>query len=1256
MPVSTAEISADKSNNTDGKDTPPNLISIKMQTGERSTDLALEQNVCKEASSQPLQIQGGINAAEKSPSSPVTVNDDEIKVDMKANKKKFEKEIIPGQMYLHRSNESSTEANLPRITSVIMKSKSCVDVQGNSTIVISAIENTRCNKDLEPKKVNIQMEEKSAASEGNVSLFDKSKCEKEGLVLKDSHRASFTAAVIGRMRETAKKIFLDQVASDKEKNDKEGPNSTSQNCSLKNNERDELVLVNKKESIVNPKSVVPYFNGTTVKAGKSQSFINGSNAEENEKIVKTVRKNCGREDNDLIEAAIVTTEADGIKRLLIESKADRKSEEPQLPGSNPSSSGCNFSLNPRTANDTDVSGVDGGDKESTRIKNDRNLECKNITEGKSSGGPTVMNLLPPVLVSKPENADCCTTTDAILDKSNEEKVHMNNEIKDGYSVEKRRNENEIVKEQEAMEIASSLFLENTEADGNSVLTDGLYADDDDERKENGGKSVNDARGKSVNGDEPNNSSKLLSDTDINSNEKTNNEKNTTDGMSSKLTAAERIIKKFNLEVRKDCYKAVIDTKNQKSGRQLPAERITKTGNDDGVKKKSQDSFLESLLERKRSKLSIESIDKSNSDTGEAIRKKTSVSSTKSTGVHGNLSSSNVRIKGVGMKGIGTEVMEQNTSHSRRKEPSKNGAVSKKATTMKIYVKIMCAEKGSYVKQTEQGPVEVVDKSVQIITVRERPIPCRDGSVSTRNSNPINKRTNQSKSVLTTRERNIRRLKELVKAQEKAVKEIRSDTETNEGTTQNTKKIVDTVVIDDEDNGNDDEEIEVIDDPVNSKIVSSSINSLTRTARDVNIENKSKATKNVATLTLQPKIRGTEVNITSNTDIIVSRTGPEGSKQGNTYMTTQGPRLTVSNRHLTCTVAYSTQDVLNNVGLPQVTSTRSIMEGIVAPKLPLSSDVVNLSVPTASVTNKLDTFPRIVGVCSLAKPKSKTEGSANGNQHAGSHNNAEKGNNTTIIIASRPMAEQMKSVETLSKVTSHRENAQSGSHPNDEIDLGKRLSEDMKNDVLALSLGSGCDVTSQNITRKVIVSGAEYVWLPKSTAAAAAAAALTIAATTTAPATTTTTTAPTTLTTNSQQKQYAEDNTLLPVTTASNIVATNSEKNNPTLLNGTRNIHSQQDNILPIQQTSSMPLKDPSTVPPGKSMNVPFGQGVPVPLQQDSSLYQTNQMLQSNALQKHQDGHVVNQQITTPSLPQPGRVPMQQAFENTGTPESHFSAG
>ena len=1222
------ETSLDGNNNTDGKDTPPSLIPTKMQAGEKSLDLALEQNVHKEA-----LLQGGSNAAKKSSSSPVTVNDDKIKVDMTVTTKNNEHEAIPGQVCPHRSNESSVEVTLPDITRDVMESKSCVDMQDTSAVVTTDVESTSCNKDLEPKKVNVQMEEKSAANEGNVSLFDNVKCKKDDMVMKEGHRASFTPDVIGRMRETAKRIFLDQATNDnKGKNDKEGPISTSQNHGLKDNERGEPVLVNKKESVVNCKSVVPGFSTTAVALGKSHSFIGGPNAEENQNIVKTTRKNCDMED-EYVDVITVTPETNRTKQLSFENNADRKSEEAQLPVFTPSSSGCNISLNPETAIDVVDTGVDGDDKKSTGKKKDSSLECENMTEGKSDRGLTNMDLLPPVPVSKPENADFCTAANARVDKSNEENVYMNNERKDDH--EESRNENEIVREHEAMIIASSLFLENTEGDGNSAKDDGLCAEVDDERNEDGGESANEERGKSVNGDKHNNSSESHSGTDVIRNEETRNE-NATDGVSSKLTAAERIIKKFNLDIRKDMYDTIIDAKNQKSGRELPAERTANAGSDDNGKNKSQDFALESLLERKRSKLSIESIGKGRNESGVSTRRKTSVSRN-STGVHSNISSSNVRMRGVGMKGVGTEVMEENKSCNKCKEPSKNGAVARKATTMKVYVKIMCAEKGSYIKQTQQGPVEVSDKSVQIITVKERTFPRdgmqghalvlpRDGSVSTRNITLSDKGTNENKSVSTIREKNIQRLKELVKAQEKVVKEIQSDKEKSESGTQNTNKIVDTVVIEDDDD--EDEEINVVDDTDDLKIVSSSSNSVVGTASNMNIENESKVNENVATPILQPKIISTETSTTGSLDITVSSTTLVGSKQGNTCTTTQGPTLPGSSRHLTYTVADSTQ-VLNKDRLPQVTSTGSTMEVVVMEKLPLPPDVVNLSVLAVSAAKKVDIFPRIVGVCSLAKPGSRTEGSGNGNQHMGSLNNAEKGSNIRVDVTPKPIPEPLKLLETLSKATSQTENTQRNSLPNDEINSGKKLGVDMKNDRSAHSLGSDFNVNSQSITRKVIVSGAEYVWLPKSTIPTA------------------TITAPPTTTTNSQQKRYATDDTPLPVTTASNIVDKNSEKNTPVLLNGTKNKHLQQDNTMPVLQTSSMPLKDPSTAPPGKSMNVPVGKGIPAPAQQDSSLHQTHQMIQSNPSQKPQESQILNQQITTPPLPQLGRLPMQQATEKTG---------
>ncbi|XP_065066578.1 uncharacterized protein LOC135692408 [Rhopilema esculentum] len=393
--------------------------------------------------------------------------------------------------------------------------------------------------------------------------------------------------------------------------------------------------------------------------------------------------------------------------------------------------------------------------------------------------------------------------------------------------DKIRSETEIVHEDEAMEIASSLFLEAEESEndtdediGNDESTESAESladervtevqigDDDDEAMDI------DVFGVASTGTNGMEQDKIMKEEESASEDEDTTKPDSATDTSANLTAAQRLIQKFKLQIQnKRNSEDTVDSDRPKRVVQLPAERkrgLTKPEETlevaaetkkpkvmQGLKRKTEGSEADDddtnikvlkfipgkpkAMEGSKPKLqklvARKSIQKSYSARKTALSlKSTNEDQTVPTASskarkHANFTQNLT-------KSVGT-VEQMVMERTEKGFQSKRGP--KDTVTMKVSVKIMCQEGPKRVKSTAKGNVNLIDKSVQIITVKKRADILSEKEKSTTAPAKPTVDTTAKASIdqsLTIREKNIQRLKELIKRQEKTIEMIKSGKEKN----------------------------------------------------------------------------------------------------------------------------------------------------------------------------------------------------------------------------------------------------------------------------------------------------------------------------------------------------------------------------------------------------------------------------------------------------------------------------------------------
>eukprot|EP00112_Aurelia_sp_Birch-Aquarium-sp1_P006239 Seg1692.3 transcript_id=Seg1692.3/GoldUCD/mRNA.D3Y31 product="Carboxypeptidase A4" protein_id=Seg1692.3/GoldUCD/D3Y31 len=570
-----------------------------------------------------------------------------------------------------------------------------------------------------------------------------------------------------------------------------------------------------------------------------------------------------------------------------------------------------------------------------------------------------------------------------------------------------RSENEIVKEQEAMEIASSLFFDPPDSDSdeseNGPVADVVRYGEESRSSEEGGQQVG---GVAELGDDTNGSStwsatspaqddnsRDTSETDSDSEDTSNNGPNTN---GKNLTAAQRLIEKFRLQIQGKRGQNAAQPKKTPREKLMPAELIRKkegeketelvrkktnkskkTNKQTVSKRKAETVSEKTQAKTKRAKID-EAIHKNELEIVKALQGKAATLKIPATllqdriktatgkGLKTNAPSqarlasektsknlrtiqpSNLRqanerkktvmtpsvnerskearettLRNTGTISIGTEsLLNQDEDNTSKRPPVSSTAT--KSTTMKVSVKIMCEKGAAYVKTTPKGPVNVVEKAVQIITIRRR-VP----SDSEQNKNNRNVPVNQSDpgeddtNPLSIREKNIQRLKQLIKRQEQAIEKIKSGKEKQ---------------IDLETDGiaglNQDHDVIVIDEEENTdQLPEQNINSKTDTGKS---------------LITKKTIAGTRIMTVHGNNQVSARDNIPGSMK----LTISGGKVT-SVQHAAITEGKVTSDQA-----PAITK--------VTPVKILPAPAIR-SAAIAS-TGGTDGLPKITGICSLAGMK------------------------------------------------------------------------------------------------------------------------------------------------------------------------------------------------------------------------------------------------------------------------------------------------
>ena len=392
--------------------------------------------------------------------------------------------------------------------------------------------------------------------------------------------------------------------------------------------------------------------------------------------------------------------------------------------------------------------------------------------------------------------------------------------------DKIRSETEIVHEEEAMEIASSLFLEAEESENDTEEDIGNYESTDSAESLAGervtevqiGDDDDEAMDIDVFGDASTGTNGMEQDKTMRTEDSVTEDEDTTKpdsatDTSANLTAAQRLIQKFKLQIQnKRNSEETVDSDRPKRLVQLPAERkrgLTKAEEKpeisaetkkpkvmQGLKRKTEGSEKDDgddanvkvvkfipgkpkTLEGSKPKLqklvARKSIQKSYSARKTALSFK-SINEDQTVPTASSKARKHANFTQNHTKSVGT--MEQMVMERTEKGfQSKRGP--KDTVTMKVSVKIMCQEGPKRVKSTAKGNVNLIDKSVQIITVKKRADIQSEKEKSTTTPAKPTVDTTAKASIdqsLTIREQNIQRLKELIKRQEKTIEMIKSGKE------------------------------------------------------------------------------------------------------------------------------------------------------------------------------------------------------------------------------------------------------------------------------------------------------------------------------------------------------------------------------------------------------------------------------------------------------------------------------------------------
>ena len=578
-----------------------------------------------------------------------------------------------------------------------------------------------------------------------------------------------------------------------------------------------------------------------------------------------------------------------------------------------------------------------------------------------------------------------------------------------------RSENEIVKEQEAMEIASSLFFDppdsdSDESDGGEPLIDVVrYSEESNssgggERgeegyAEGGGYASNGSSTCSATSPVPDDISGNASEPDSTSEDTSNNGPNTN---SKNLTAAQRLIEKFRLQIQGKLEgKSAAQPKKTPREKLMPAELVRKKEGEKETElvRKKNDKRKQTVPKRKadtasgktqnktkRAKID-EAIHKNELEIVKALQGKAAMLKIPATilqdrikaatgkGVKTNVSgqarlasentSKNLKtnqaskprqanerrktvitpsgterpkeapettLSNTGSISIGTEsLLNQDEDKTPKRPPVSNTAT--KSTTMKVSVKIMCEKGAAYVKITPKGPVNVVEKAVQIITVRRR-VPSdsaqhknsRDVPIS--QSGPGQDKGADDTNPLSIREKNIQRLKQLIKKQEQAIEKIKSGKEKQ--IDQDTDKVG---------GSNQGRDLIVIDE----EATSSETDTVKRPEQIIN--GKTDTGKN---LTTKRTITGTTIMTVQG----YNHVSPRDSIPGSMKLTISGGKVT------SVQPPAITQGKVTSVQPPSITKVTPV-------KILPAAVVPNAATPGTGGT---DGLPRITGICSLAGMK------------------------------------------------------------------------------------------------------------------------------------------------------------------------------------------------------------------------------------------------------------------------------------------------
>jgi len=562
--------------------------------------------------------------------------------------------------------------------------------------------------------------------------------------------------------------------------------------------------------------------------------------------------------------------------------------------------------------------------------------------------------------------------------------------------------------------------------------------------------------------------------------------------------------------------------------------------------------------------------------------KTSIMNTSSVQVKNKGISTSEKNSVLGTRSAGTDHANCKASHKGHQGLTKTSTVWKQATAYKVCVKIICTEKASYVKQTKKGPVNVCDKSIQITTVKNRVSPKdhrKYASVLKANFVPVKsgrlnkQKENENRSPLTL-------LRQPVRVQ----KEAKTYNDKREGEHTVKTKAINIASSDDDD------EIEIVDNPAirNCKTSSSSfktksVSSMTNCNKAVVTSSKTVLTDNTAATVTKQLLSSSVVNTSSCSVSTGSSTASRGSSHSSSSVPVHADRNKVLANRVAHAVSSSVQGDKTSVPLLQGTSSAN-------------SKIAANSINSTDLQNRSNAFPKIVGVCSLAKPNRKTDNTVTLRRQNGV-DNVSKQSSLKIDIAENPVAKSI--LETLLKgksmlcKSSQFSAVSSSSHSH--LDMSVKRAESSQSTRCIDSLNS--PIAS--------VTGKYYAHGPIT----------------------------------AQHKPYAVNSTTLPGNIFSSLASRYSQKRTA--------LSSSSTSSMPLQQAESM------SVP---QMNMPLLQQIPLPhsaritelAQQHRNFHDTGTFCiqQSDNVSKQQETCVPKQLLPTASLPKPGYQPAHQTVNRS----------